>query len=175
MIIRFLSPLTGLSPVSNYRFQGLAPLATAFRPLRGLPRRGGKSSVPSLISHHSGQAEWRRASPLGLLQGFSGFCTTLSVFHPGSSPPWLLRRRRSPDNKRQVTLRPKAAAGKSNKRSRSTQRKRIEAFSPQTIRRTQVLSTERLGTGKRHVFFFLSPIFLTSIFRVLPVGVYKSS
>ena len=32
-----------------------------------------------------GQAGWRKASPLGLPQGSSGFCTT----------PWVLRRRRS--------------------------------------------------------------------------------
>ena len=42
-----------------------------------------------------GQAGWRKASPLGLPQGFSGFCTTLSESHPGSCAPWLQRRRRS--------------------------------------------------------------------------------
>ena len=43
-IMRFLSPLTGLCLVGACIFQGLTPLATPFRPLRGLPRRDGKSS-----------------------------------------------------------------------------------------------------------------------------------
>ncbi len=48
LITRFLSPLTGLFCLFLYRFQGLAPLATTYRPLRGLLRRGKKSRRLSL-------------------------------------------------------------------------------------------------------------------------------
>ena len=42
-IMRLLSPLTGLCLVGTRIFQGLTPLATAFRPLRGLPAWSGVS------------------------------------------------------------------------------------------------------------------------------------
>ena len=71
LITRFLSPLTGLFCILIHRFQGLAPLATTYRPLRGLPRRDKRARRLSLnlVPFAPVRSGSRSAkSPLGLRQ-----------------------------------------------------------------------------------------------------------